>query len=159
MGEFRGTEQIISAKQNQNIKEALTGASSILNIWRENRAIVLKPKQEMGNLYDHNFPSKKCYGRPDIGNVVSRSGCHHFISAWLGKLKPNKLSTGCQNELKGAAVEKATNPGRRFLFFSRHRRSFSRALRANFAARGFVARAPGSTKPPCYAGWWRSYWC
>ena len=46
-GEFRGTEQIISAKQNQNIKEALTGASSILNIWRENRAIVLKPKQEM----------------------------------------------------------------------------------------------------------------
>ena len=29
MGEFRGTEQIISAKQNQNIKEALTGASSI----------------------------------------------------------------------------------------------------------------------------------
>ena len=47
MGEFRGTEQIISAKENQNIKEALTGASSILNIWRENRAIVLKPKQEM----------------------------------------------------------------------------------------------------------------
>ena len=30
MGEFRGTEQIISAKENQNIKEALTGASSIL---------------------------------------------------------------------------------------------------------------------------------
>ena len=44
-------------------------------------------------------------------------GCQHFISDWLGKLKPNKLSTGCQNELKGAAVEKATNPGRRFLFF------------------------------------------
>ena len=32
-------------------------------------------------------------------------------------------------------------------------RSFSRALRANFAARGFAARAPGSTKPPCYAGY------
>ena len=47
MGEFRGTEQIISAKQNQNIKEALTVASSILNIGRENSAIVLKPKQEM----------------------------------------------------------------------------------------------------------------
>ena len=46
MGEFRGTKQIISAKQNQNIK-ALTGASSILNIWRENRAVVLTPKQEM----------------------------------------------------------------------------------------------------------------
>ena len=65
---------------------------------------------------------------------VSCLGCQHFISDWLGKLKPNKLSTGCQNELKGAAVEKATNPGRRFLFFSRLRRSFSRALRANFAA-------------------------
>ena len=107
MGEFRGTEQVISAKQNQHIKEALTGASSILNIWRENRAIVLKPKQELAiysllqrrdvmeilstgfgksmillgygqrrnmlieNLYDHNFPSKKYYGRPDIGNVVA----------------------------------------------------------------------------------------
>ena len=65
---------------------------------------------------------------------VSCLGCQHFISDWLGKLKPNKLSTGCQNELKGAAVEKATNPGRRFLFFSRLRRSFSRASRANFAA-------------------------
>ena len=47
MGEFRGTEQSISAKQNQNIKEALTRALLILNIWRENRAIVLKTKQEM----------------------------------------------------------------------------------------------------------------
>ena len=65
---------------------------------------------------------------------MSCLGCQHFISDWLGKLKPNKLSTGCQNELKGAAVEKATNPGRRFLFFSRLRRSFSRASRANFAA-------------------------
>ena len=41
-----GTKQTISAKQNQNIKEALTGASSILNISRENREVVLKPKQE-----------------------------------------------------------------------------------------------------------------
>ena len=65
---------------------------------------------------------------------VSCLGCQHFISDWLGKLKPNKLSTRCQNELKGAAVEKATNPGRRFLFFSRLRRSLSRASRANFAA-------------------------
>ena len=48
---------------------------------------------------------------------VSWLGCQHFISDWLGKLKPNRLLTGCQNELKGAAVEKATNPGRRFLFF------------------------------------------
>ena len=57
---------------------------------------------------------------------VSCLGCQHFISDWLGKLKPNKLSTGCQNELKGAAVEKATNPGRRFLFFSRLRCSCAR---------------------------------
>ena len=41
------TEQIFSAKQNQNIKEALTGALSIFNIRQENRAIVLKPEQEM----------------------------------------------------------------------------------------------------------------
>ena len=64
---------------------------------------------------------------------VSCLGCQHFISDWLGKLKANKLSTGCQKELKGAAVEKATNPGRRFLFFSRLRRSFSRGSRANFS--------------------------
>ena len=51
----------------------------------------------------------------------------------LGKLKPNKLSTGCQNELKRAAIEKATNPGRRFQFFSRLRRSIVLP-----------------TKPPCY---------
>ena len=43
--------------------------------------------------------------------------CQHFISDWPGKLKPNKLPTECQSELKGVAVEKATNPGRR-LFFS-----------------------------------------
>ena len=46
----------------------------------------------------------------------SSLACQHFIFDWLGKLKPNKLSTGCQNELKGVAVEKATNPGRQFLF-------------------------------------------
>ena len=65
---------------------------------------------------------------------VSCLGSQHFTSDWLGKLKPNKLSTGCQNELKGAAVEKATNLGRRFLFFSRLHRSFSRASRENLAA-------------------------
>ena len=86
---------------------------------------------------------------------MSCLGCQHFISDWLGKLKPNKLSTGCQNELKGAAVEKATNPGRRFLFFSRLRRSFSRASRANFAATPLlrparqVASAPISTRFLC----------
>ena len=50
MGEFQVTEQIISAKQNQNIKEALTGALSILNIRRENRADVLKPELEICHL-------------------------------------------------------------------------------------------------------------
>ena len=45
--------------------------------------------------------------------------CQHFISVWLEKLKPNKLSTGCQNQLKEMAAEKATNPGRLFLFFVR----------------------------------------
>ena len=65
----------------------------------------------------------------------SNLACQHFISDWLGKLKPNKLSSGCQNELRGAAVAKATNPGRRFLFFLRLRRS-----------------VVPPTKPPCYAG-------
>ena len=37
--------------------------------------------------------------------------------------------------------------------FSRLRRSFSRASRANFAATPLAAPAPGSTKPPCYAGY------
>ena len=32
MGEFQVTEQIFSTKQNQNIKEELTGALSILDI-------------------------------------------------------------------------------------------------------------------------------
>ena len=50
MGEFQVTEQIISAKQNQNIKEALTGALPILNIRRENRANVLKPALEICHL-------------------------------------------------------------------------------------------------------------
>ena len=44
------TEQIISAKQNQNIKGALTGALSISNIRRENRATVLKPELEICHL-------------------------------------------------------------------------------------------------------------
>ena len=46
MGEFQVTEQVFSTRQNQNIKEALTGALSILNIEQENRAIVWKPEQE-----------------------------------------------------------------------------------------------------------------
>ena len=41
------TEKIFSTKQNQNIKEPLTRTLTILNIRRENRAIVLKPEQEM----------------------------------------------------------------------------------------------------------------
>ena len=47
MGEFQLTEQIFSKKQNQNIKKVLTGALSILNIRWKNRAVVLKPEQEM----------------------------------------------------------------------------------------------------------------
>ena len=46
MGEFQVTEQVFSTKQNQNIKEVLTRALSILNIERENRAIVWKPEHE-----------------------------------------------------------------------------------------------------------------
>ena len=62
-------------------------------------------------------------------------GCQHFISDWLGKLKPNKLSTGCQNESKGRQLKRPRIRADGFYF-----------------SRGFAARAPGSTKPPCYAG-------
>ena len=41
----------------------------------------------------------------------------HFISDWLEKLKPNKLSTGRQNELKGAAVERPPIRVGSFYFF------------------------------------------
>ena len=49
--------------------------------------------------------------------------CQHVISDWLGKLKPDKLPTGCQNALKLAAFEKGTDPGRRLLLLLRPRRS------------------------------------
>ena len=45
MGEL--TEQIFSQNKIKNIKEALTRALSILNIRWKNRAVVLKPEQEM----------------------------------------------------------------------------------------------------------------
>ena len=79
---------------------------------------------------------------------VSCLGCQHFISDWLGKLKPNKLSTGCQNELKGVAVEKATNPGRRFLFIFL---AASRLVLARFARefRGYAAPVPGFLSVVC----------
>ena len=61
MGEFRGTGQIISAKQNQNIKEAMTGTSLILNIRRENRVIVLD-EAETGNGHLQSSSKKRCHG-------------------------------------------------------------------------------------------------
>ena len=72
--------------------------------------------------------------------------CQHFVSDWLGKLKPNKFSTGCQNELKLAAVEKTTNPGGQLILLSRPRRSFERALRAFLRLHRSVVPP---TKPPC----------
>ena len=51
MGEFQVIEQVFSTKQNQNIKEALTGALSILNIEQENRAIVWKPEQKAWTVF------------------------------------------------------------------------------------------------------------
>ena len=44
-GRVQVTGHIFSTEQNQNIKEALSGP--LLNILWENKAIVLKPKQEM----------------------------------------------------------------------------------------------------------------
>ena len=48
---------------------------------------------------------------------------YYQTSDRLGELKPDNLSSGCQDEMKVAAVENPTNPGRRFLFFLRLRRS------------------------------------
>ena len=152
MGEFRGTEQIISAKQNQNIKEALTGASSILNIWRENREIVLKPKQEKAtysllqrrdvmeilstgfgksmhdlyclcygqgrnilieNLYDHNFPSKKYYRQPDIGNVVAEpySNGHYDRNSKFASRKSTSIFSITPAVLENNALQRTTLNG------------------------------------------------
>ena len=57
--------------------------------------------------------------------------CPQVISDWLGKLKPNKLSTGCQNEFEGGGSWKGHESGQTFiLFFYRLRRQFALALRA-----------------------------
>lgn len=58
-----------------------------------------------------------------ITSFESCLACQHSISDWLGKLKPDKLSTECQKELKGVAAEKAMNPGGQFLFSSQLRHS------------------------------------
>ena len=72
MGEFQVTEQIISAKQNQNTKEALTRALSILIIPRENRAIVLTPEQEWP--FIQSSSKERCHG-----NFVNRFWQEHDI--------------------------------------------------------------------------------
>ena len=41
------------------------GKSMILLCYGQRKNILIK------NLYDHNFPSKKYYRQPDIGNVVA----------------------------------------------------------------------------------------
>ena len=41
------------------------GKSIILPCYGQRRNILIE------NLYDHSFPCKKYYGRPDVGNVVA----------------------------------------------------------------------------------------
>ena len=63
---------------------------------------------------------------------------------WLGKFKPSKLSTGCQNEFKGAVVEKAMDLGSRFLFFA--------ALPLVVCTFASLPLSSARRKLPCYAG-------
>ena len=86
MGEFRGTGQIISAKQNQNIKEALTGTSFILNIRRENRVIVLRPKQEMAIYSPHQ--------REDVMVILS-TGKEHDLAVFAMAKEEMSSSKTC----------------------------------------------------------------
>ena len=87
MGEL--TEQIFSVKQNQNIKEVLTRALSILNIRWKNRAIVLKPEQEMAIL-------KSLLHRRDVtsGNFVLIENRMIAISP-LKSIKDDQISECC----------------------------------------------------------------
>ena len=59
---------IYSLLQRRDVMEILStgfGKSMILLGYGQRRNMLIE------NLYDHNFPSKKYYGRPDIGNVVA----------------------------------------------------------------------------------------
>ena len=59
---------IYSLLQRRDVMEILSTGfvkSMILLCYGQRRNILIE------NLYDHNFPSKKYYGRPDIGNVVA----------------------------------------------------------------------------------------
>ena len=62
---------------------------------------------------------------------VSCLGCQQSISDWLGKLKPNKLLSGCQNELKGGGGGQLKRPRIRAggFYFFRDFAARSRALR------------------------------
>ena len=62
---------------------------------------------------------------------------------WLGELS-NKGGRGQRNREEIGA-------GATCFYFSRGFAARSRALRARIF-RGYAAPAPGSTKPPCYAG-------
>ena len=76
-GRFPTDWTIFSPKQNQNIKEALTGVLSILNIWPENRAIVLSLNRKwpitvvfMGERLWHWILSA-CFGKSMIFTVFA----------------------------------------------------------------------------------------
>ena len=81
MGEFQVTQKIFSAKQNQSIKESLTQTLTILNIRRENRAIVLKPEQERS--FTVFFIGKMLW---QFCQLVLARACSLLSLLWLKKI-------------------------------------------------------------------------
>ena len=80
------------------------------------------------------------------------------LSFWLaGKTETKQVVNRISKWVEGGGSWKGHESGHAVFFFLQLRSLFSRASRANFAVRGFAARAPGSTKPPCYAGY-RRHW-
>ena len=96
-----------SPKQNQNIKEALTGVLSILNIWPGKQSYCIKPEQEMANYSQSHgrgygiefcqhvlvrawsllsllWPKKKCpHRKPEIVILALKSIIDNSISEML----------------------------------------------------------------------------
>ena len=123
--------------------ESITLSSPVRRALCSTRSILICFSQEGGGVLAPGF-LRSLYRRVQgiLRSLLydeSCLACQHFISVWLGKLKPNKLSTGCQNQLKEMAAERATNPGRLFLFFV--------CMHAFFKFRRSVVLP---TKPPCY---------
>ena len=93
-GRVQVTGQIFSKEQNQNIKEALIGA--LLNIWWENRAIVLKlVEQEMAICSLLRKRSEMLYGNNILSTRFGNSMIFTILSLLWPKKKMSSLKLTC----------------------------------------------------------------